>query len=298
MRLATYGSESQYCDHLEALTAELRARGVEVVHYHGYQNRRKVEGSPVLVASRKDAMWMDPAKVILIEHGAGQRYNRDAGGADVEVPNVVMFLAPSQRVADNGRVLYPRAGRLAVGSPRVEQLAALARSPEYVITAWHWNMPGAVEGKGAWDRYKVAARDLARLYPVLGHGHPREHSLLKREHEELRISWEPSWPECVKVASMLVCDNSSIMWEACALDIPLVVVNAPWYRRDINWGLRFWEFADVGPNVDNPTQLVEAVEQVMAEDRWKDRRAEAAAYCYGQIEGSTARAADAVLSLL
>jgi hypothetical protein len=300
MRLASYGSEVHYCDHLSAITQELRNRGVEVEHHHGYANRRAVTDRTVLVASRKDAGFLSDRNVILVEHGAGQRYNRDAGsgGADHEDRHVVLFLAPSERVAENGKPLYPRAKRLAVGSPRVEQLSLLPKEPEYVVMAWHWNAPGVPEAKGAWERYKVGAKDLASKYPVLGHGHPRTKSSIGRDYKQFGISQEWDWAECVKQAKALTCDNSSVMWEAVALDIPVVVINAPWYRKEVEWGLRFWECADVGPQVDSPADLAEAVRLVLEEDQWKARRAEVTEALYGEVEGSTRRAVDAIMELI
>lgn len=293
-------SRSIDCDHLEAITAELRNRGVAVEHHHGYANRRSFTDKIVLVASRKDAGFLADRNVILVEHGAGQRYHRDAGagGADHEDRHVVLFLAPSEWVAENGKPLYPRAKRLAVGSPRVEQLSLLPCNPESVVMAWHWNAPGQPEAKGAWERYKVAAKDLASKYPVLGHGHPRLKSSVGKVYKEWRIPQEWDWAECVQQASALTCDNSSIMWEACALDIPVVVVNAPWYRKEVSWGLRFWEYADIGPQVDTPKDYAEAVRLVLEEDQWKERRAEAAGYVYSQIGGSTAAACDAIMEVI
>jgi hypothetical protein len=164
--------------------------------------------------------------------------------------------------------------------------------------AWHWNAPGQPEAKGAWERYKVAAKDLAQKYPVLGHGHPRMKSAIGRDYKQFKISQEWDWAECVKQARALTCDNSSVMWEAAALDIPVVVVNAPWYRRDVNWGLRFWEYADVGPQVNSPAEYAEAVRLVLEEDVWKDRRAEVSAALYGQVEGSIGRACDAIMEVI
>ena len=300
MRLATYSSEFHYCHHLEAITEELRNRQVEVTHYHGYANRRAVTDNLVLVASRKDAGFLSDRKVILVEHGAGQRYHRDAGagGPDHADDHVVLFLAPSERVADNGKPLYPRAKRVAVGSARVEQLSRLPRSPEFVVMTWHWNAPGQPEAKGAWERYKSAAKDLATKLPVLGHGHPRTKGQLSKAYKQFHISQEWDWAEAVKVAKVLTCDNSSVMFEACALDIPVVVVNAPWYRREQEWGLRFWEYADMGPQVDSPFEYAPAVEAILADDQWKGRRKEVSDAVYGQVEGSIGRACDAIMDLL
>lgn len=303
MKLASYGSEVQYCAHLEAITAELRNRGVEVEHHHGYGNRRSIEGKIVLVASRKDSQFMSDRKTILVEHGAGQRYHRDAGAGGVGVENreVILFLAPSERVADNGLKEYPRAKRLAVGSPRVEQLSLLPRNPEYVVMTWHWNAPGQPEAKGAWEKYKAGARDLATKYPVLGHGHPRigyKRSRLAQDYQTYGIPQEWDWAECVQQAMALTCDNSSVMWEAAALDIPVVVVNAPWYRKEVEWGLRFWEYADVGPQVDSPSQLAEAVRLVLEEDQWHEKRVAYGRSLYGEISGSISRAADAIMEAI
>lgn len=294
----SYSSESQYCDHLAPVLDELRKRGQEVEHVHGLQMRGHVRGEPVIVASRRDAGFLSKKRLVMIEHGAGQRYHRDAGGPDVANWDVELFLAPSQRVADDQAVVYPGAKRLAVGSPRVEFLASLPRTPHDVVVAWHWPSGTAPEAKGAWDHYGGAVAALSKSVPILGHGHPRMHSRLGPEYKRLGIPYEWDWAACVRRAKALVADNSSIMWEACALDIPVVVVNAPFYRKDVTWGLRFWEYADIGPQVDHPTELAEAVRQATEEDRWAARRAEAASYVYGEVAGSIARAADAVLEII
>lgn len=307
MTLISYSSEQVYCDHLKPIHEGLRARGVEVEHTHGLNARGRVEGNPVLVASRKDAGFFAGRKIILVEHGAGQRYHRDPGGPDIDNRDVILFLAPSQRVADNGKRLYSAAKRVAVGSPRVEYLSKLSRVPERVILAWHWPNGIAPEAKGAWDQYQAASIALSKERDVLGHGHPRIRSRLEKDYKRFHIPSEWRWEECVKQASCLVVDNSSILWEACAIGIPVVVVNARWYRtsdeikaanRGQDFGLRFWEYADVGPNVNQPGELSEAVRLVLEDDVWAVRRAQAAEYCYGAVEGSTDRAVNEILELL
>jgi hypothetical protein len=83
------------------------------------------------------------------------------------------------------------------------------------------------------------------------------------------------------------------MWEAAALGIPVVVVNASWYRRDIDHGLRFWEYSDIGPNVDHPADLAEVAKSFPEWSGVYDvRRREVAGLLYGQLVGSAWRAAD------
>jgi hypothetical protein len=250
----------------------------------------------VVVASRRDARVFDnvkQAEVAVVEHGAGQRYHIDAGGPEVPHKNVTLFLAPSQRVADQSAHLFPNAQHVVVGSPRVEHLTTIPRSPDRIVLAWHWRSPVAPEAMTAWPHYQNVLPSLAGL-PLLGHGHPAYLSKLRGWYKKHQVPIEPDWGECVRQAAVLVCDNSSVMWEACALDIPVVVLNAPWYRRDQHFGLRFWDYADIGPQVEHPNQLRPTIDQILENDQWRERRAEAATYVYDRIEGATAAAKQAL----
>lgn len=244
----------------------------------------------VLVASRKDARRF--SRVILVEHGAGQRYGKNAGGPDTPEPQVILFLAPSQRVADQDAVVYPNARRVAVGSPRVEWLSKLERNPEKVVIAFHWQAGTAQESRAAWPHHQRALPSLAQRFPILGHGHPRMLRRLSPIYQRFGIPTEKDWAACVRQAIILICDNSSIIWEACALGIPVVLLDAPYYQAE--WGLRFWEYADVGPRTSEPLEVADLVSQILADDQWAARRQEAADYVYGELEGSTKRAVEAI----
>lgn len=281
-----FASAIHYREHLEPL-------GIEIT------NRRPVGHTHVVVASRVDARRMEPvttAQVCVVEHGAGQRYHIDAGGVETPHPNVTLFLAPSERVAVQSQHLFPNAECVAVGSPRVEHLASLPSVPEKIVVAFHWNSPVAPEARSAWTHYTGSLPALKDTFGdrLLGHAHPAIASKLKPWFWRNNVVWEPSWEQCVRQAACLVVDNSSIMWEACALGIPVVVLNAPWYRRDVDFGLRFWEWADVGPQVEAVRELPAAVQQVLVDDWWADRRADAAGFVYGQIGGSGDRARQAL----
>lgn len=292
-----YASYPHMTDHLTPL-------GIEVT------DRRPIGQSHVVVASRGDARKLQPQKdcaVAVVEHGAGQRYHMDAGGPETPHPNVTLFLAPSLRVGRQSAHLFPNAETVVVGSPRVEQLVKLRAEallsgmvskgnsiqsrPPRVVLAFHWNSPVAPEARSAWPHYQRILPVLqAAGFDVLGHGHPRYRSKLRPWYERHSVEWQPDWAECVRQADCLVVDNSSIMWEACALDIPVVVLNAPWYRKDVDFGLRFWSKATIGPHVDHPAELVDAIEQVLTRDRYQLRRKRAAEYVYDQVDGATEEA--------
>lgn len=88
-----------------------------------------------------------------------------------------------------------------------------------------------------------------------------------------------AWEEVVQRADCYVVDNSSTMFEAAALGIPVVVMESPVWRRDVEHGLRFWEYADVGPTVRPGDSFVDAVQESLTE-KWGRRRGEVAEAVY------------------
>jgi len=294
--LGAYASEPQYRHHLEALLPTLR-ESVEVEAR--WYLERIVDAPLTLVASRRDAIRCKDRKVILIEHGAGQWYGSDPGGPEWPHENVVLFLAPRQEVVDRTAGLYPNARRLAVGSPFVEYLRTLERKPERVVLAWHAANNVSPEYRGAVSHYLPGLAALAEKVAVLGHGHPRLRAKLRPKYQAAKIPTEWDWPRALSQAAAVSADNTSAMWEAAACDVPIVVLDAPWYRTDVDFPPRFWQFADVGPRIGHPGQWVEACQEAVEwAPRWAEVRKAATEAIYGEIDGSIGRAAMAILEVL
>jgi glycosyltransferase involved in cell wall biosynthesis len=131
---------------------------------------------------------------------------------------------------------------------------------------------------------------------VVGTFHPRWGDALLEPYRNAGIKVEPRFEEVMKRASVFITDNSSAGWEAMALGIPVVWLNAPWYRRDVEHGLRFWEFANAGIEVDEPAALVAGVELALEDPvPVQRRRREAVKAIYGSLDGKAAhRAARAI----
>ena len=251
--------------------------------------RGRPTANPTLVASYADERACQ-GPVALLEHGAGQTYDTPDPDAVATRHQVELYLAPNQLVADRMAPVLPHARRLVVGSPRLEHLAGLERNPRWVALAWHWNQWGPAEARTAWGHYQHWLGDWARQVPdLVGHAHPRMLRSIRGlylAHGIEVVSWAN---ELLAGARVLVADNTSLLWEACALDIPVVVLDAPWYRIGVHHGLRFWEWADVGPRIRDAERLPEAVAAAPSPE-WAPVRRAAAEAIYGPLEGSIDRA--------
>lgn len=288
-----YGSKSHYRDHLEPIAAVMD-RPV-----HGFA--RDVGPGPVVVASFLDLWRFKHRPAVLVEHGAGQTYGKPhsaySGGKDRD--NVVLFVCPSEAVAARNLARYPRARAVAVGCPKMDRWHLEPVQPEPIVgLAFHWFTGGvAPEARSALPHHQEALGGLR--YQTLGTGHPRVLGHLRGLYGACGVPLVET-DEVFRRCRVLVCDNSSVGWEFASLDRPVVWLNAPWYRRDVEHGLRFWEFADSGIQVDEPGDLQAAIEAAYDDpEPYRSRRREVIGQVYAYTDGKAAqRAAEAIEEVL
>ena len=163
----------------------------------------------------------------------------------------------------------------------------------------HWECHIAPETRSALRHFRSGLAELAKSHSVIGHCHPRARGWAEPIFRGLGIEFVSSFDEVCRRADLYVCDNSSSMYEFAATGRPVVVLNAPWYRREVNFGLRFWDAARVGLQCDEPAQLVETVIAAL-EDTTPARsdREAAVAIAYAFRSGAAQRAADAIVKWL
>lgn len=238
-------------------------------------------------------------RIVLMQHGAGQSYGNDhphyPGGRGNEA--VGLFLVPNEHAAERWRARYPHARVEVVGCPRLDALPAREPGPPTVAVTFHWDAWVAPETRSAFAWFREALPGLARSFRVIGHGHPRR-SDLAAAYARMGIEWVPDFDEVCRRADLLVFDNTSAGFEFAATGRPVVVLNAPWYRRDADLGLRFWEAASVGLQVDRPELLAETVRCSLMpshEAELRRRREAALRHVYAYRSGAAQRAADAIL---
>lgn len=235
------------------------------------------DGPMALAASIGDikvGRRMGYRRFVFIEHGAGQAYDGDklsrrhpsySGGADRE--DVGLFLVPNEYSASRWRAAYPDARVVIVGSPHVGDLPDKEDDRVVVALSFHWPAPVAPEARTAIGYYGPVLRDVANTFDVIGHGHPKGdwQDRMDRWYRKAGIMMVRDFDEVCRRASVYVCDNSSTLFEFAATGRPVVVLNHPDYRRNVHHGLRFWDAAHVGVNVDRPSDLIPMIRTALVD---------------------------------
>lgn len=319
MPLTFYASTASYLNHLAPVWAALPAKQRGPFLCPPRFQRRAVDlgvpypvwGQParghVVTAGWQDSRLFHYQPVALVEHGAGQTYSdvpREmarsyAGGPGRD--NIGLFLCPGERVAQRNRAAYPDARVEVVGPACLDRWTRARQAnsegaPPTIAVAFHWDGARVCqEARWALPHYwplsdltDWAARHGIR---ILGHGHPRAEGKLRRLWMTLGVPWA-TYEQVMTEADVLIVDNSSLGFEAAAVGIPVVWLNAPWYRRDVSHGLRFWNYVP-GEIVNEPGDLPHATQRALDARRsvW-DCRPDPYAYVDGQC---AQRAATALL---
>lgn len=306
MKVDAIWSEPHYADHIlpiwEALPEEYRGVKGKAGGYR--PDPRRV----ALVASWHDLQPLRGSqKMIYVEHGAGQSYEGDeksahwpgysGSGGQRHGPSVIGYLCPSERVAAK----WTNAPAAVVGCPKLDRFINAWPEHTYGIVtfAWHWDCQVAPESRSAFAHYEavlpeVVARLKKQGLEVWGHAHPKWYGALDWRLEAAGLEVHRDVDEVLRSTGVLVMDNSSLMYEVAALGRMVYVLNAPWYRRDINHGLRFWE-AIPGLMIDEPEELLEAQIYVdLVDGEWASWAEAATRYAYGDsLDGKASERAAA-----
>jgi hypothetical protein len=214
----------------------------------------------VMVGGFYDAEQAFRHRVIYVEHGAGQSYGGDpisrghpcyAGGKHPD--RVIGYVSPRRDVAESWG-----APGFAAGCPALDEVQNEADGT--VVLTFHWDAHSVCsEARSAVSHYQkelpaVIKKLESSGFKVVGHWHPRDRFGRKR-WEKLGVSTENNADVLLSKMSLLIADNTSLMYEAALLGVPVLVLNAPWYRRDVKHGLRFWDHVP-GIQIDEAEHLL------------------------------------------
>lgn len=302
MKIDALATEPHYLDHLKPVWDALPENAKGTLHTRSSNINH--ERTVTLAASFKD---MQAARhrlrpVIMMEHGAGQTYDTNVSQSYIGAEDrygVVGVLVPNSRAAIIHRNAHPEIPVAVVGCPKLDaMLTRPAPVDEVPAISFHWDCNVCPETRSAMPHYRSGLKMLREnLSTVLGHAHPRIWPHAVQSYRQAGIEPVEHFADIAQRASVYVCDNSSTLFEFAALGRPVVLMNAPWYRKDVHHGGRFWEWSSIGTNVEHPRDLLPAIEQALANPNENDdQRAFIADDIYPHLGNSTPFAVEAVLS--
>lgn len=295
--------ETHFADHLAPIYKALANPGAfysRFVERHGIPSQWPMDRAdhPILVASYGDlkiARRAGRTNIALIEHGYGQTFSNDhpsyAGGSDRD--DVGLFLVPNEHAAKRNRERYPDAEVEIVGCPKLDDLPQrIPDGTQTICISFHFDAHAvAPEARGTAHHYRKHLSLLAQQFHVIGHGHPRAQPILARFYEKAGIELVPDFADVCRRADLYVCDYSSTIYEFASTGRPVVVLNAPWYRRNVDHGLRYWQAAEVGVQANEPSELPDAIRLALSDPpEQQDKREAALRLVYHYRHGGAHRA--------
>jgi hypothetical protein len=237
--------------------------------------------NPVVTSAYGDmqlAAHYNERPLILMEHGVGLTFNQangktvsGYGGGEGYRANVSLFLAPNEYIAKKTRAVYPEAPQVIIGTPKLDPWADAFNTPKkarpdepIICIAFHWDGSAvAPEAGNAWEYYRKFLPALKDKVNLIGHAHPKIADKLEFQYQKMAIPFVKNFVDVMKMADVYLNDCSSTMYEFCVTGKPVVVLNAPWFRKWFNHGIRFWDYSDVGPICEKPEELLERIEEAL-----------------------------------
>lgn len=306
-----------------SLVDRAAARGIAATPVNALQTRidsvrpkaNPGDGPTAFVSSIGDTLVgrrLGYRRFVFMEHGAGQAYTEKvalpnhpsyAGGRDRE--DTIAFLVPNDYSANLWRRSYPNARVEIVGCPKLDTLPARRIDPispsPVVAISFHWPAFIAPEAGTAFGYYRDELPVLARAFSTIGHAHPKADwgRRMASKYKEAGIPFVADFDDVCRQADVYVCDNSSTIFEFAATGRPVVVLNSPEYRRSVNHGLRFWDAAHVGVNVERASDLISAVARALDDaPDLQAAREDALRIVYAHRSGAAERAARVIEDLI
>lgn len=272
MKIDVVASEPHYLDHLRPIFDQLpaEARGQLYGGEDPWAMQPRGLSRLTLVAGFQDVR-NGRGRMVYVEHGAGQSYAGDpktahqpgySGPGGQRHRGVVAYIAPSERVARRWRSATGKPA-IAVGCPKMDRWLVDPPQPEprTVCLVFHWNCLVSPESRSAYPHYAERLPHIVDAWrrqgwTVYAHGHPRWRGSLDSWFASCGAEVLERDVDVFAKASTVVVDNSSLAVEAAALGRSVVWLDAPWYRRNISHGCRFWEWTRGIPSTPHPDVLL------------------------------------------
>lgn len=269
MRIDVVASEPHYLRHMLPIWGALPPNLKGTVHplYPPGEAQRPRPGHLAMVAGWQDVRPLRGlCDMVYVEHGSGQTYVGKeyepsySGSRGQRHTGVIGYISPSQEVAD--RWMKPA---VAVGCPKMDYWINnprhINRDVPTACFVWHWPSTLVPEARSAWDFYapnfaEIRDRFTDQGFLVASHGHPKWRGKIETAVAQNNVEVFESENDVFNKADILLVDNSSLAFEFMLLGKAVIFLNAPWYRKDVQHGGRFWDWTEGHPMVDSPEQLM------------------------------------------
>jgi len=307
MRVDFLSTEGHYNDHLQPIWDALP----ESAKGSWYQHAAPPEptGNVTLVCSVGNLRLLKGAPAIYMEHGSGYSYINQAGerfhpsyaGSSAR-SNVILFLNNHEIVHSLNKKAHPKTPGVIVGTPKMDAWAGLTwetPADPLAVYSTHWNCKVVPETRSAHKEFRWALRPdkWDERFTWNGHAHPRAWPIVQTDYKNFYIPTIRQFSDVLDQGSVYVADTTSTLYEFAYTGKPVVVLNASFYRRDVNHGLRFWDYVP-GIQVDTWQDVPGAVIRAL-DGEGENERARAVDVVYPVRDGtSAARAAAAICDIL
>ena len=266
-------------------------------------------GNPTVVSSVGDLRRLRGRPAIFMEHGSGysyvdssgQRFHPSYAGSSAR-DGVILFLNNHEIVHDLNRKAHPSVPGVIIGTPKMDAWAGRTwDTPEDPIAVYstHWDCKVVPETRSAHKEFRWALRPDSwdKRFTWNGHAHPRAWQLVRNDYKTFDIPTIRQFSDVLDQASVYVADTTSTLYEFAYTGKPVVVLNASFYRKDVNHGLRFWDYVP-GLQSDRWQDVAQTVARAL-DGEGEDERRRAVDVVYPIRDGtSSAKAAAAICEIL
>jgi len=260
---------------------QIPERDLHIVRGQRYRDGIPIEDNGLMLVSAAGDMTIakkhcpGSTHLAMMEHGVGLVFpNNAAYAGNIGSRRFAnLFLAPNSKIQALTARKFPQTPNIIIGTPKMQLLrdfrknSSRDRAKEVTVAiGFHWDGNTICpEAGNCFDYYREWLPMLNAKWKLIGHCHPREVNTIVPYYESMGIEYVADFEDVVRRADVYVNDCSPTMYEAAALGIPVVILNKPEFRREVDFGIRFWDYTDIGPHVNHPEELMIAIEAQLQE---------------------------------
>jgi hypothetical protein len=278
MKIGIFARERHHKVHAQAI-----ADGLGVVVK---DNLSDIDEDIVCVFSYGDLKLIDELGkyIIFCEHGVGMYYNNahpSYAGSLTKREKVILRLSPNENHAQKERETLECPVEV-IGVPKLDKYANkywdFNKEKPTVAISFHFDCFVNPETRSSFFHFQKIIPELKKHFNLLGHAHPRLMRDIEGFYIKNKIRVIKDFDDVIRLADVYVIDNSSTIFEWCITNKPIVLLNPPFYRREVEHkgNPRFWKHSGIAPLCDKPEDLIASIwEAVNNHDKYLPKIREA-----------------------